>query len=241
MLGMSSLVLDASQLRHLRAARPLHFSSSEPEDEKVPETKRHMLMRTALYFILHAAFAAKHSIGCEQFVYFNARNPRRCCAPDAFVKLDTPDTPFSTWRVWERGAPELVAEITSPSDKERWTWSQKMERFHELGAREVVFFDPDAAPGARLRVWDRLEGDLVEREIDSDVTPCVTLGLWWVVAPLEAFPTALRLARDREGADLLPSADEARRSADEARRVAERRVEELEAELRKTRLGVGNS
>jgi hypothetical protein len=100
-------------------------------------------------------------------------------------------------------------------------WSEKLERYHELGVRELVRFDADAEPGARLQAWDRIDDDLVERAVDGDATTCVTLGLDWVVAPLANYPLALRLARDGV---MLKTPDEARADAD-------RRIAELEAEL----------
>lgn len=223
----------ASELRHCREVRPLVFPSSEPEDERVSESKRHLELRTFLYALLHHAFAAEHSVGSEQFVYFNGRDPRRCCSPDAFVKLGVPDTPFPSWKAWERGAPELIVEINSPRDEERWTWEEKLERFHELGAREVVRFDPEASPERRIRVWDRVEDDLVERVVGGAATPCLTLGLWWVVAPLRGFAVGLRLARDPEGREMLLSPEERALQADERARIAEQRVAELEAQLGK--------
>lgn len=165
--------------------------------------------------------ANQHSIGSEQFVYWNGREPRRCCSPDVFVKLGTPDSTFDSWKTWERGTPELVVEIVSPADRERWSWDQKFERFHELGAREIVKFDPDAPEGARLRVWDRIDDDLVERVVEADTSACLTLGLWWVTRPAEGRAASLRLARDPGGEDLLPAPAEA----------SLRRVAELEAEL----------
>jgi hypothetical protein len=227
-MGAASRPTVASELRHCREVRPLVFPDSEPESERVSESKRHLELRTFLYALLRDAFAAEHSIGSEQFVYFNGRDPRRCCSPDAFVKLGVPDTPFPSWKTWNRGAPELVVEITSPSDEERWTWAEKFERFYEMGVREVVRFDPDGAPEARIRVWDRVEDDLVERVVGIGPTPCVTLGLWWVVASVRGFSVGLRLARDPEGRQLLSSAEE-------RARIAEQRVSELEAQLGKRR------
>jgi hypothetical protein len=34
-----------------------------------------------------------------------------------------------------------------------------MSAYHELGVKELVRFDADAPEGARLRVWDRVDGD----------------------------------------------------------------------------------
>ncbi len=183
----------------------------------MPESKRHLKLRTFLYAILSRELAERASIGSEQFVYWNASDPRRCVAPDAFVKLGVPDTDFKTWMTWERGSPELAVEIVSDADASDEAWSAKLERYHESGVRELVRFDSDAAAGERLRIWDRLEGDLVERYVAGDTSPCVVLGLYWVVAPVEGIEAGLRLARQADGGELLRSATE--------------RLAELEAEL----------
>jgi hypothetical protein len=208
-----------ASLRHRHPVRPLRFPEEEPEREKLGETSRHLVLRTALWQLVKLALggASGHTIGSEQFVYFNARDPRRCSAPDVYVKLGVHVADVSTWKVWEWGAPELAVEITSPSDRERWTWEDKVERYHELGVRELVRFDPDAPEGHRLAVWDRVDDDLVEREVEADVTPCVTLGLWWLVGRVGEYPAGLRLARDAQGHDRLPTPEE--------------RIVELEAEL----------
>ena len=201
--------------RHLRAVRPLDFPSSEPWEEKLPETRRHRGLCTLLFELLRRELAPAHCVGSNQFVCWNARDPKRNCAPDAFVKLRVPDEDFETWKTWERGAPELVVEILSKHDREPYTWAEKLVRFHELGAREVVRFDVTPRKGrARLRVWDRVEDDLVERAVAGEVTPCVTLGLFWIIAPAPDLPAALRLARDREGRDLLLSPIEAAEAAE---------------------------
>jgi Uma2 family endonuclease len=201
----SSARRGAESLRHRRPVQPLLFPSREPENERVPESKRHLVLRTALYQVLSLELRGAHSVGSEQFIYWNARDPRRCCSPDAFVKLGVRDELFETWKTWERGVPELVVEIASRSDREPLTWQEKLERFHELGAREVVRFDADAPAGERVRVWDRIDDDLVERIVEGDRTPCVTLGLFWVVAPVDGVDPGLRLARDTGGHDVLAS------------------------------------
>jgi hypothetical protein len=215
-------VSTARSLPHRTAPRPLHFPSSA----EMPETKRHLDLRTFLYAVLCAELRAVHSVGSEQFVYFNARDPKRCLAPDAFVKLGVPDESFDSWKTWERGTPELCVEIASTSDAGQPAWSEKLERYHEMGAREVVRFDADAGAGQRLRIWDRIDDDLVERAIEADRSACTTLGLYFVVAAVDEEPLALRLSRDAAGKDLLPSPAE-------ARAAAERRVAELETELRR--------
>jgi len=194
---------------------PLFF----PVREEVPEGKLHAALRTALHLILNLAFAKDHSIGNDQFVYWDPKNPKRCLAPDAFVKLGEPDTLFPCWKVWEHGGPPDVAvEIVSDFDRRRWT--DKVADYEELGVRELVRYDANAAEGQRLQIWDRLGARLVARAIQNDVAESNMLeGLRWATGPSGPLPIALRLI-DAQG-QWLPSPEEA----------AERRIAELEAEL----------
>ena len=187
--------------------------------------RRHLRLCNALFEILRTACAPAHTVGCDQFVYFDAGNPRRCLAPDAFVTLDVPDHDFDSYLVWEEGTPDLAFEVLSSDDTpERWTFEEKLERYRALGIRELVIFHVGAEAGERLRVWDRMEHDLVERVVTGDTTPCLTLGLTLLVAPLDGYPAALRLARDPDGRDLVLTANEACAEA-------EQRSAALESEL----------
>jgi 5,10-methylenetetrahydrofolate reductase len=122
--------------------------------------------------------------------------------------------------------PELCVEIVSPSDHEKETLEEKLERFHAMGVSEVVAFDPDAPPGRRVRAWDLVSGDLVERVVEGDETPCTTLGLWFVVAPavLNDLTDALRLAEDATGRKIVPTLAE-RERAEKERERAEKEAE----------------
>ena len=226
----------ASSLSHVRAPRPLLFPVDEREEDRMPEGRRHWLLKGFLFRVLRLLVGDTGSVGADQFVYFDASDPTRCCAPDAFVKLGV-ETEFESWKTWEHGVPELLVEILSPSDtKERWTLDEKLARFHALGAREVIAVDLDAPAGRRIRAWDRLDDDLVERVVTNDETPCLTLDLHWLIAPAEGYPIMLRLARNPGGRQLLPSPEEqASSEANEQRQravAAEARVAELERELR---------
>ena len=217
-----------TDLRYRREVRPLLFPVTEPEDERVPEGKRHVLLRTFLFQLLQHAFADRHSIGCSQFVFWNARDPDRRCAPDGFVKLGRPDDLFPSWKTWERGTPELAVEIEGEYSGKRLAWPERFERFEELGTREVVRFDHEAPGGSRVQVWDRIDDDLIERVVEGDATPCLSLRRHWVVRDLEGVGPCLRLSRDAAGHDLVLSSGE-----EDARRreTAARRVAELEAQL----------
>lgn len=226
------------KFRYRREIHPVHF----PVEAEVPETKLHLDLRTGLYHLLRLELAGRACVGSDQFVYWNARDPRRCLSPDAFLKHGVPDEQFPVWKVWERGAPEVAVEIVSPSDDRTWDW--KLESYHELGVRELVRFDPEAPEGARLEVWDLIEGDLAPRSVEGECAESWQLvGLYWVVRPLDG-ALGLRLARGGPEGPLLPTPseresrradEEARRADEETRRAdaAERRLAELEAELAK--------
>lgn len=215
----------ASVLRWQTASpAAVHF----PVEASVPEHKRHLELRTLLYLVLHA-LEREHSIGSEQFVYWDSTDPSRCLAPDAFVRLSVPDSVFGSWKTWERGVPDIAVEIVSDSDASALSWDAKLLRYQELGVLELVRFDPDESPSHQIRVWDRVDGELIERTDANDRHLCRGLSLYWVVVPTVRYPAALRLARDAAGRDLVltPEETEAR-----AREAAERRIAELEAELR---------
>lgn len=214
------------------------------------QSTRHRELCGALLEILRAGAGPDCTCASDAFVYWDASDPKRCLAPDGFVKLASPSHHFESWKTWlEGGPPELACEILSPSDSpERWTFEDKLRRYHALGVRELVVFFVDGAPGARLRVWDRIDEDFVERLVEGERSPCVTLGGFFVVAPVNDEPAGLRLAVDAEGQDLLPTEAEGRRAEAEGRRAeaegrraeaegrraAEERVRELERRLAAT-------
>lgn len=201
----------------------------------MPETNRHLELRTALYQILKRELAERGTIGSEQFIYYDPTTAKKSLAPDAFVKLGAPHETFRLWKTWLRGAPEVAVEVVSDSDAGEEDWEIKLERYRAAGIGEVVRFDPDSAEQP-IRVWDHVDGDLVEREKPDDgVFECGNLGLFWVAVPHPTFTRMLRLARDRAGRDLLPTPEEAERREAQARREAEQARDLLAAELAELR------
>ena len=206
--------------RYYRAPVPLYF----PSEAKVPEGKQHLQLRTALYQILELAFGSQHGVGSDQFVYWDATDPRRCLAPDAFVRLGGPNDVFRTWKVWERGAPHVAVEIISPTERDVDQEAQ-LARYRQMGVAELVRFDCDDLERP-LRVWDRVDEDLVERTLERPTAAeCGPLGFFWVVVDDPELGRAVRPACDPEGRELLPTPVE----------KAEQRIRELEAELERRR------
>jgi Uma2 family endonuclease len=215
-MASDGVVIDG--IRYVRAPKPIHF----PDSAEVPESKLHYELCALLYALLKHAFAKEHSIGNDQFVYWEPTNPRACLAPDAFVRLGTPDSYFKTWMVWERGAPEVAVEIQSDSDQGE-TWETKLAKYPKLGVRELVAFDPEQA---KLRVWDFVGYDLVERTVSGGVARSNVLPGYWVVVSDPQLGPALRLSHSEDGRELYPTPAEAEA---EARKV-EAKARKVEAE-----------
>lgn len=231
--------------RYVRPPQPIYF----PASEEMPETNRHLELRTALYLILKRELSKQATIGSEQFIYWDPTNANKKLAPDAFVKLGLPHKTFRVWKTWQRAAPEVAVEVVSDSDVADEAWEAKLERYRAAGIAEVVRFDPDDREQP-IRIWDHIDGDLVERARPEDgVFECVCLGLYWLAVPDAELDQMLRLSRDREGRDLLLTpaeaeqaeararAEEARARAEEARAraEAEKARDTLEAEVAELR------
>jgi Uma2 family endonuclease len=189
----------------------------------VPETTIHLRLRTALFLILERELRGRAFVGSDQFVYWDPTNPRACLAPDVLVRLEGPLGFPRSFKTWEHGAPHIAVEIISADDSRDRNWAEKLERYRRSGVAELVRFDPeDDAP---LRIWDLVEGDMVERDLsDPDGRRCDALQAYWYVSDDPTLGKMLRLARKPDGKEPLLTPEEAEQQS-------QRRVAELEREL----------
>ena len=208
-----------------RSGPPARF----PVEAEVPETKRHLELRTLLYQLLKVAFADRAAIGCDQFVYWDPTDPRACLAPDAFVRLGEADHLFRSWKAWERGAPQVAVEIISDADERDCDWEAKLERYRRLGVGELVRFDPDSRDRP-LRIWESVESELVERELTEPRVRSRYLPGYWLAIEQPETGLALRLSHDEAGQCLYPTLAE--REAEGRKREAEARMREAEGRKR---------
>lgn len=194
----------------------------------MPESGRHGELCELLKLILRAAVGRASTVGKDHFVYFDRKDPKRCLAPDVFVKLDVPHHLVDSWKTWDLGVPELCVEILSPSDtEEKLSFREKLRRYHALKTKELIVFRADGKPGRRLRAWDRKRGELVERVVSEESTPCLTLGATFVLRDEPEIGAALRLV-DARG-DLVLTESEA------ALHDARAEVDALRTELERLR------
>ncbi|HET7545552.1 MAG TPA: Uma2 family endonuclease [Polyangiaceae bacterium] len=228
----------------------LHF----PMSAKVPESSRHFRLRMVLYQFLKRAFEDVAMIGSDQFLYWEPKNPRACLAPDAFVCFGNKNADFDSWKVWERGVPQVAVEIVSDSDASEASWEVKLDRYRRVGVSELVWFDYHAKERP-LRIWDFVGDDLLERRLSEPYAQSQHLGGYWLPVETDNGDLSLRLSRDEQGLQLFPTAEEyyaeqrwveaeKRRAAEaalgresEARQreseALQSRIAELEAELRR--------
>ncbi len=224
--------------RYLRAPVPIHF----PVSEQVPETARHWKARTLLADSIQHALGEYGLVSCDQFLYWDAENPKRMLAPDVAFRLGAARDVLDCWKTWERGAPHVGVEIISGSDASEMRFEEELARYRPAGVRELVRYDWDDRERP-IRIWDRVEGDLVERQLaEPETFRCDVLGWYWCEKEDPELGLTLRLARNPDGTDLVLTPVEAERVAKEEERaakdaalaakdVAMARIAELEAAL----------
>lgn len=210
--------------RYVRAPVPVHF----PTSEQVSEGLRHFKTRALLAASIEQALGEGGLVCSDQFLYWDAQDSRRCLAPDVCFRVGAArDLPLS-WKTWERGAPHVGVEIVSGGDRWGPPFMEKLMRYQQAGVPEVVRYDWDD-PDRPIRIWDRVEGDLTERElVDAEAFRCDALGFYWYHRQDPELGFTLRLARKPDGSDLVLTPLEVERASKDA---ALARIAELEAAL----------
>ncbi len=231
--------------RYLRAPVPLVF----PVEAEVPESRWHRLASELLAQSIERELSGHVLVSSDQFLYWDPTNPKRCLAPDVAFRVGSEGELLRTWKTWERGAPHVGVEIVSDSDATELRFEEKLERYRQAGIAEVVRFDRTDTERP-IRIWDLVDGDMVERDLaDPEALRCDAVGWYWVQELNAEVGLTLRLSRNRESKGLVltrleaseaatnaeRTAKEAERAAKEAERAAKEaalaRIAELEAAL----------
>ena len=199
--------------RYLRPPEPLFFPTTVEVDEAVPESGWHQRARGLLADSLEREFGDSALVTSDQFLYWDPTNPRLCLAPDVAIRRGTKREIIPSWKIWERGAPHVGVELLSASDQPIFRLEEKLARYRQAGVGEVVAFDRDK-PDRPIRIWDLLEGDLVERDLTGpDALRCDALDRFWCTYRDPELGPVLRLSRDVGGLELVPTVAEAERIA----------------------------
>ena len=221
---------------------PTIFYPSE-DDEPLAETEYQFKPITYTIAAMKAHFSSRDDVYAqgEMFVYYRTNDPSSVVAPDAFVVIGAlGNHKRNSWFTWREGGRHLnfVLEVASEST---WQWdaSGKRDIYARIGVDEYWRFDPTGECFNPVLVGERLvNGEYRPIEItDDDGTlrgHSETLGLdICVFQDLD-----LRLYDPAKSEWLLnyQETQNALEEAHEANAELERRIQEMEEQLRGRRL-----
>lgn len=181
------------------------------EDDMGESYEHHAIIRLFLATLSELARErdwTRSVVASDQYFAWVEDHPLVRVSPDVYVLDDAPEPIPDSWQTWRPGhpPPRFALEVVS----QRWgkDYDDNPPKYDQLGARELVIFDPDVAPGRTARTplqVFRRDGDRLRR-VAAGPGPLhsVELDAWLVVVP----GPRLRLARDAAGADLVPTAEE---------------------------------
>ena len=135
----------------------------------MPESELHLELRTLLYQLLKDYLGDGATVGSDQFVYYDASDPKKVVAPDVYVQLRPPTSKITSWKVWERGAPDIAVEIFSPTNqRRRGDFQRRVRDWLDAGVRLLWVIYPDAeyamahrpdGSARMVREFESLEGE----------------------------------------------------------------------------------
>jgi len=187
--------------RYRQVLPPRYF----PVENQAPVSLLHVRRRTLLWQSLELELHGSASVGSSQFVYWRATDPDTRLAPDVFVHVGQDAGLFDCWKTWRLGPVHLAVEIVDPSQAPAMAWQDQFELYRALGVWELLRFDPAGPESERLRLWDRVDDVLLEREVGASGEYSEVLGLWWVTVADPDLGPVLRIAHDPEGRELVPT------------------------------------
>ncbi len=187
------------------------------EDDVGESTEQGIIVRTLLAALTELARErgwARTLVAGDQFFAWVESEPQVRISPDVYLLDDPPPPPYpGMWRTWLPGhaPPRFAVEVVSDDWAKDYLHAPR--KYQQLGTRELVVFDPDAALAPRDR---RVTLQVFRRDEPDDLGPLAAgeapvhsaeLDAWLVVQP-DPRGARLRIARDAAGADLVPTSDE---------------------------------
>ncbi|HEX2692046.1 MAG TPA: Uma2 family endonuclease [Kofleriaceae bacterium] len=234
-----------------------YLTDEEDMGESVEQTQINRTVRSSLEELAASRGWTKVFWSSDNFFAWIRDEPMVRVSPDVYLLEDPPPPPHPRmWQTWLPGhkPPRWALEVVSDDWKK--DYDEAPLKYAQLGARELVIFDPEIAAsserrGARvpLQVYRRdADGAFLRIYAGDGPAPSEELDAFLVVKR-ERGAVRIRIARDASGQDVVPTTEEAKQAAEtraqsevEARRAAETRartaedqVRALEAELRALR------
>lgn len=245
-MSMQAMEQADSSSAEPESERRLAFESARERDleEKMGQGAAHAQAVELFVQVLKALLAAqqrKAHVAWDVFVEWDPSDPRARVSPDAFL-LDgqPPDIEPSMWCTWEPGCdpPPFALEIVSDKSRTK-DYDRSPLRYAALGAEELAVFDPEprGAEASPLQLYRRnARGQFLRVYAGRGPVESKVLGAWLVCTN---GGKRVRLARNAEGTELVPTAEEQLSGARGRAAAAEARVRELEEQLARLRAGGG--
>ena len=182
------------------------------EDDMGESTEQGFIVRLLLAAVTELARErgwARSLVASDQFFAWVEDEPLVRVSPDIYL-LDDPPHPYpDSWQTWRarHSPPRFALEVVSRDRKKDYELAPP--KYDQLGARELVIFDPDAVtrPRARrkpLQVYRRDDTGWHLVAAGPGPVHSAELDAWLVVVP----GPRLRVARDPAGKDLVQIPEE---------------------------------
>ena len=186
------------------------------EDDVGESTEQGIIVRLLLSAMAELARErgwARTLVAGDQFFAWVRHEPQVRISPDVYLLDDPPPPPYpAMWRTWLPGqaAPRFAIEVVSDDWAKDYILAPR--KYAQLGTRELVVFDPDAARRTR-----RVALQLFRRDPTTGALVCVAAGAApvhseeldaWLVVQQNPGGDRLRIARDPAGRDLVPTTEE---------------------------------
>ncbi len=184
------------------------------EDDMGESNEQHLIIR-----LLQAALAelarergwARTYVAGDQFFAWVEAEPLVRVSPDVYLMDDAPGPPYpGMWETWRSGhrPPRFAVEVVS--DRWRKDYEDAPRKYDQLGASELIIFDPEAPATTRgdrvlLQVFRRdTTGALTRVAAGAGPVHSVELDAWLGGVP----GRRRRHAREEAGTDLVATAEE---------------------------------
>jgi len=234
-----------------------------PESDGLPmgETDTHRRWMIRIDELLSYRLREQRAyVGSNLLVYYEPGKPSRFVVPDNFVVFDCEPGERRVFKIWEEErVPDVVFEVTSQSTSQE-DLVKKPLIYEAMGVREYFLFDPTGSYlKPTLQGFRLVEGRLVLMEPSADELICETLGVNLRLSGndllfidsvsgdrllteseanrvkakeegVRAEEERLRADKEKERADFEHSRADAEQFA---RLAAERRVQDLENQLKR--------
>ena len=242
---------------------PPEIDYPESDGKPMGETELHRDWTIRIQDILRQRYRDRSVyVASDLLLYYEEGSPTKFIVPDCFVVLDCATHRRRTFQTWGEGrVPDVVIEVTSRSTSTTDT-IDKPKIYESMGVQEYFLFDPTSDYlECSLQGYRLIDGTLREIPPIDGRLRCLTLGVDLSIRDQDLqivdFETGVqqlteaefeqtarlqaeqgreyeRLAKERER-EAKEREREAKEREHAARMTAERRVRELEEELRRLR------